>query len=72
MKVEVFMEEIFDEENKELNERLKEVEKAREIEESKLEKLSDEEYVEYLKNVYKNNSEILKKGDFNFIDDGEL
>lgn len=66
------MEEIFDEENKELNERLKEVEKAREIEESKLEKLSDEEYVEYLKNVYKNNSEILKKGDFNFIDDGEL
>lgn len=66
------MEEIFDEEDLKLNSRLNEIEKEREIEENKLKNLSDKEMVEYLAETYKNNAKILKKGNFNYIDDGEL
>ncbi len=58
-------------EEKELNERLQEIQKQRDEEESVLKNLSQEERVKFLVEKYKQNAEILKKGNFNVIDGGE-
>lgn len=58
-------------EEKELNERLQEIQKQRDEEELVLKNLSQEERVKFLVEKYKQNAEILKKGNFNVIDGGE-
>ena len=58
-------------EEKELNERLQEIQKQRDEEELILQKLSQEEMAQFLLEKYKQNAEILKKGNFNVIDGGE-
>lgn len=54
-----------------LNERLQEIKKQRDEEELVLKNLSQEDRVKFLVKKYKQNAEILKKGNFNVIDGGE-
>ena len=58
-------------EEKELNERLQEIQKQRDEEELVLQNLSQEDRGQFLVEKYKQNAEILKKGNFNVIDGGE-
>lgn len=58
-------------EDEQLNKRLQEIQKQRDEEELILQKLSQEEMAQFLLEKYKQNAEILKKGNFNVIDGGE-
>lgn len=66
------MKETITNEDIELNNRLEEINKAREKEEKLLEQMTDQEKIDFLVEKYKQNSEILKKGNFKVIDDGEV
>ena len=58
-------------EDEQLNKRLQEIQKQRDEEELILQKLSQEEMAQFLLEKYKQNAEILMKGNFNVIDGGE-